>query len=180
MSLNARPGHSVGPVSTKPEQNCICVYILYPYMHMSIECKMPLYDVCKYACIFIRVCSGGTVCVRRSEDDLQCTWLLSILFEMGGRGCWEFLGICLSLLSSSIAAMELQTHAMVSGFVWILGIWTQVLMIAWQTTLLTEPSFWSVLCWSHFLHSPYPCLDLCVRHLSRNVCVLHSHQLKVA
>lgn len=66
MSLNARPGHSVGSVSTKPEQNCICicVYILYTYMHMSIECKTPLYDVCKCACIFIRVCSGGTVCTK--------------------------------------------------------------------------------------------------------------------
>lgn len=51
------------------------------------------------------------------------------------------MGILFSPIPNSTTALGLQTHAVVSGFIWILEIGTRVLMIAWQTSYAQSQIF---------------------------------------
>lgn len=139
-----------------------CVWLRCIFVHIHVcECTVP-WHLCRDERIILRVHTQFHLSEPLNRISLI---LVAVSISLAGHDFWSFfyLSLCTtSLQSSHRRVLRLQRNVPMCCFLWVLGIWTQVLLLAWQM-VFTHRAISSVLrsCFKHFKPCELLCLCFC-------------------
>ena len=144
---------------------CMCVYVCMCICACVLVCVSVLCVICPGFCGVHSLLGGCDICfwvvnvyTWRPEVMLGFPWWSSIFFFKAGASLnLELTGVARLAggwaLSINLCTLHLWSYRWevlcLGSFIWVLGIWNQVILAKWQT-----------LCWMGHLPAPQVCFDI--------------------